>query len=151
MGTIIVVAIIVGLPLLLFGAAFVVGCIERNPVRMFESAPLESAPPYMQAILRDASALGYQWRDGGIHTKFREKLKAGLLLSADLRTLAIVGDGQIAGMRSRKTILISRLPDQHVLLTVDEAGTAELDPMTTRQILMNADFHGTARRARGAT
>jgi hypothetical protein len=141
MGWLIFLALCFGLPLLLFLAAFVVGCIERHPVRMFDSAQLRSASDYMQAVARDAYALGYQWRDGGIHTKFREKIQAGLLLSSDRLTLAIVGDGHIAGMRSRKSILISKLRNGQIVMTVDEAGTAELDPLTTRQIIMNASFN----------
>ena len=135
------VAVALGLPMLLFGAGFIIGCFEKNPVRMFAAAPPPAdVPPYVKVMLQHAASMGFTWRGHGEHTKYGPKLQAELMLSADLFTLAIVGQGHIAGMPSKKTILLGQFDDGSMLVTVDEAGIAELDPNTRRNIVMNADF-----------
>jgi hypothetical protein len=139
-GWILILAVF-ALPLALFVAAFVIGCFEKHPVRMFVAAPPSTAPArYVTVMLGRAGVFGFTWRAHGEHTKFGRKLQAELLLSADTYVLAIVGEGKIAKMPVKKTILLSRFADQSLLLTVDEAGTAELDSKSRRQILTNANF-----------
>jgi hypothetical protein len=129
-----------GLPLFLLFSAFVVGCFEKHPVRQFESALLAQLPPYLLATMRDASSLGFMCIATGVHTKFRDKLVGVLLISPDRLMLAMIGEGAILGMPSKKTLLLSRMKSGQLLLCTDDVGTAELDPGSTRKIVMNARF-----------
>jgi hypothetical protein len=135
-----VVLAALAIPLVFFILAFVVGCFERLAVRMFEAAPLEQLPSYVMAIVQDAVNSGFVLRTTGWHTKHRHKLVAVLMLSADTRILATASEGTIIGLPSKNTKLLTRFKDESVLLTTDMTGTGELDPKTTRQIVMNADF-----------
>jgi hypothetical protein len=94
----------------------------------------------MTTIIEDATALGFEYLDSGTHVKYKEKWIGVLLLSADATILAVVSHGRLYNMTSKKTMLLSRFADDCVLITVDDAGTAELDPLTIRQISMNASF-----------
>lgn len=132
--------LIFGIPALFFVAAFVIGCVEKHPVPVFERAQLDSLPAYATEMVQRSAAYGFQYRDSGVHPKFGEKVKGMLMLSDDGRILAVIGEGTIAGMKVKKTLLFSTFVDGSVLITVDEAGTSEMDPRTTRQIFMNADF-----------
>jgi len=129
------------LPLSIFLLAFVVGCFEKRAVRQFESAQLGELPGYLNAMIASAIANGFRICDSGHHTKHKEKMWGALVLSPDRKILAVIGDGTISGLRSRWTVLMSRLKDGSFFFTCDQAGSAELDPMTKRQILMKADFN----------
>jgi len=130
----------IGIGLGFFVLAFFAGRFEKRSVRSFESAELPSLTPYMEVVVEQATSLGFVYRDSGIHVKYGEKWIGALLLSADACILAVVSQGNLYRLTSKKTVLMSRFSNDSVLITVDEAGTAELDPMTTRQIVMNASF-----------
>ena len=98
----------IGVPLLFIAAGFVVGCFERQCVRMFRDAPLAALPPYLAATMRDAAALGFVGMAGGVHTKFGDKVVGVLCLSGDGLVLAMIGEGTILGMPSKRTTLFSR-------------------------------------------
>ena len=139
-------ALVIALPLALFGLAFIVGCFEKHPVRMFNATQPFQLAPYSRAMLAKACGMGFVCRGHGNHTKFGDKLRALVLRSSDGYVMAIIGEGTILGMPSKKTILISRFNDDRTLLTVDEAGTGEIDDKTTRQIIMHADFEELVRK-----
>jgi hypothetical protein len=125
----------------IFVPAFVVSCFEKRAVRMFEPGG-EAVPwsPYMQAMANVAMAEGFLVHCTGRHTKYPDTLFAVLLLSPDRRVLALCGDGTMLGLRAQMTILISRFGDGALLITTDDVGVCELDPLTRRQSLMRADF-----------
>jgi hypothetical protein len=133
--------VVIGLSMLFFVAAFIISIFENHPVRMFERADLPPFTPYIEKMIGQAQQHGFRVACGGHHTRFKDKLPGVLLISEDGLTLAIIGEGTILKMPTRKTLLMSLLMDKRVLITVDEAGTGELDPGTHRQILMHADFH----------
>src|SRR5688572_20893459 len=133
-------AAVLGIPMLLFTAAFVVGCFERHPVRQFRWQDLPSLPPYMSAALQQAAAHGFTWIASGVHTKFGDKLPGILLISPDRLIVATIGEGTILGMPAKKTFLYSRMRSGQILACTDEVGTAEMDPGSTRKHLMNAGF-----------
>jgi hypothetical protein len=132
--------ILLAISLFFFTFSFLSGCFEKMAIRMYMPAELGSIAPYMRAMMERAIAMDFQYRCGGIHTKFREKLPAVLMASKDLSILAIIAEGKIWRTNTKHTILMSRATTGQIVLTVDDVGTAELDPGTTRQIVMNADF-----------
>jgi hypothetical protein len=123
-----------------FLPAFIVGCFEKRAVRSFEAHPVLPDTPYLQAMAALAMARGLTFLCGGHHSKYRDTLFAALLMSPDKLILTICAEGTMLGLRSQKTILMSRFNDGSLLFTTDDIGTCELDPLTQRQILMNADF-----------
>ena len=133
------ILVIFAVPALFFVAAFVVGCFEKQLVRSFERVRLESMSAYGTAMAQRAGTYGFKYRDSGVHPKHKD-VRGLLLLSHDALILAVVSEGTIAKMPLKKTMLFSRFVDGSVLVTVDEAGISELDPLTRRQFLMNADF-----------
>jgi hypothetical protein len=143
------ILVIFAIPALFFIAAFVVGCFEKQMVRSFEREQLESLSAYGTAMAQRAGTYGFEYRDSGVHPKHK-KVKGILLLSHDALILAIVSEGEIAKMPLKKTVLYSRFADGSVLITLDEAGISELDPLTRRQFLMNADFPELVRKHREA-
>jgi hypothetical protein len=128
------------IPLAFFSLGFIVGCFEKRRVRMFESGEVPSLPPYLQAMTQDAIERGCTFTGTGYHTKYKQKLCAVLMFSADRRAMIVVGEGTIANLPYKQTMLISRFRNGAFLFTVDLVGAAELDPLTQRQILMKADF-----------
>ena len=135
-----IVAAVFALPMLLFGAAFVVGCFERHPVQQFRWQDLPALPPYIAATLQKAAALGFTWIASGVHAKFGDKVVGVLLISPDRLTLATIGEGAILGMPTKKTFLYSLMRSGQILSCTDEVGTAEADPGSTRKHVMNAGF-----------
>jgi len=138
--TILLFAAVIGLPLLLLTSAFIVGCFEKHPVRMFNASPPFELPSYSRAMLLHAQSLGFEPRGYGVHTKYGDKVVGLLLRSADGYVMVLIGEGTIIGMTTRKTLLFSQFAEDRILLTVDEAGTGEIDDKTTRQIVTNASF-----------
>src|SRR5206468_2059174 len=69
-----IILLIFGIPSLLIIAAFVVGCFEKHPMRMFEPAPSVPLGRYTAAIIRVAVPMGFIRRAHGTHTKFKENL-----------------------------------------------------------------------------
>lgn len=130
------IAVLVG-GFLLF--AWIVGMVERLPVRPFVATPLIQPQSYTFAMAHEAAALGFGWLGAGEHVKNRTG-KAVLMLSPDFSTLAVIGQGTVAKVPMKKTILYSRFPDGSVMMSVDQFGTAELDPLTTRHIALDAKF-----------
>ena len=128
------------IPLLFIFSGFVTGCFEKDAVRPFSRMQLQSIGSYATEMMRSAVAGGFLYRDSGVHTVYPDKISAVLLLSADGSTLAVISQGTLIGMAAKKTALVTRFGDGSFLMTVDEAGLADLDPMTTRQILMNASW-----------
>jgi hypothetical protein len=124
----------------LLTSAFIVGCFEKHPVRMFNASPPFQLPSYSLAMVEHAQSLGFTVQGYGVHTKFGDKVSGLLLRSGDGYVMALIGEGTIIGMTTRKTLLFSQFAEDRILLTVDEAGTGEIDERTTRQIIMNASF-----------
>lgn len=140
MSSFLVPLLIVLVPGAFFVLAFIAGMLEKHPVAMFKAAEPSGSDRYVAAMVKSAwQDHRFSWRAAGEHMRF-PTIHAALLLSPDLTTLAIVASGTIIGIATKKTILLSQLSDGSALITIDEAGTAELDPGTRRQILMNADF-----------
>jgi hypothetical protein len=125
-----------------FLPAFLVGCLEWHPVRMFESGPIHRMTAYlMNALLRAQQFNHFQLRAYGHHFKHKGGLFGALLLSADRQILAVAADGVIyRGFRTAATLLFTRFRDGSVLITTDSIGTGEMDQMTKRQIVWNATF-----------
>lgn len=130
----------IGLPLSLFVLAFVIGCFERLHVKMFAPAEPGDLTSYMTTMAGSAEALGFVYRAYGHHTKYRSKLPAILFGSGDGSTLALISQGTIAGLPSRKAMLMSQLRTGEFIITTDDPGTCELDPLTRRQILIKSSF-----------
>ncbi|HWE97683.1 MAG TPA: hypothetical protein VG269_27255 [Tepidisphaeraceae bacterium] len=136
----------IGLPMSLFLAAFVVGCFERLHVRMFAPSEPGDWTGYMSRMAAVAIELGYVYRADGHHTKYGGKLPAILFLGPDHSTLALICQGTIANLPTRKTILMSQLRSGECIITTDDPGTCELDPLTRRQILIRSSFGELAER-----
>jgi hypothetical protein len=134
--------LILGLIAAAFIPAFLVSCLERLPVCMFEAGQIKRMTRYlMTALLRAQQFNGFQLRAYGHHFKHKETLFGVLLLSPDRQILALVGDGLIyKKFRYAATLLITRFRDGSVLITTDDIGTGELDQMIKRQIVWNAPF-----------
>ena len=107
---------------------------------MFESAEVLGLPPYLQAMTQSAIDRGCSFTGTGCHTKYKQKLSAVLMFSSDRGTMIVAGEGAIANLPYKQTMLISQFKNGGFLFTVDLVGAAELDPLTQRQILMKADF-----------
>jgi len=95
--------------------------------------------PYAQAVNHAASQLGFQscghFRQVGGRLY---RATASLWLSPDLRILAVVGGGKLAGMPYKRTQLLSRTADGRTILTEDDAGEVDLSGLTDRVFLLNA-------------
>ncbi len=120
---------------------FFVGCFEQISVRQFEPAdspPLAKIHPYLLESTAAAMDEGFVFVADGRHTKFRDNLRAVLMLSPDRSTVLIASAGTIVKLPTKKTILFSRPRSGGLLITVNDIGTCELDPGTCRQILNKA-------------
>ena len=116
---------------------FLAGDIE--PVH--EPFPFEPLP-YWSATKQDAARLGFR-HEGDYATKKQSSVVKGLesIWTNPERTVivSIIG-GAFSGMKTRRTILRSRLQDGRILESADESGLVDLGKTVDRAILLNASL-----------
>lgn len=121
-----------------------VGRIEKQYIHMLEPvvAPgLEEQSPYTRAMNQMAKQLGFvneQWFVQNIGGPY--KGTATMWRSPDASTILIVSGGTVAGVRLKKTILLSKVVGGPVLFTRDETGTLDLSGFFEHEFLLNADL-----------
>lgn len=117
---------------------------EKQSVREFsptDEPPQQEQSKYTQATNRDAESHGFL--PGGWYEKRSRRLyraTATIWVSPDRLTLVLVGGGRIGGMAFKKTYLYSRLRNDRIILSVDNAGESDLSGAMERRYLLNADF-----------
>jgi hypothetical protein len=143
LGLVVLLCLLFGVLLILLLAA----CLwEKQRIRDFVAATPEELPqqsPYFRSMSEYARVLGYQ--PGGIFGQNRKSsmygVYLGLWLSPDQKSLLCIAGGKVARVPYRRTFLISKLPDQTYLMTMDSFGIQDLSGTRKIDVLVNADLN----------
>jgi hypothetical protein len=126
--------------------AIFLACLwEKQRIRDWIPAAADSLPPaspYFQAMNDAAQALGFQCA-GFFRQNRQGKMYCccmSLWVSPDLKTILCIVGGKVAGKNYRRAMLISRLPAQESILSMDEFGSADLSGICQIEVLLNADL-----------
>jgi hypothetical protein len=127
--------------LLMIGASL----LEKQRIRQFEAVGKETIAPtssYFDAMNEAAGRQGFA--PSGTYgrmprTSGKSVYMAGWL-SPDQTTLACILGGKVAKINYRKTLLMSWLEAERVLVTVDNFGETDHSGTMDIEVLVNADF-----------
>lgn len=131
--------------ILLFTIFYISICrLERLWIHQFVPIDLPDftqQSSYVRAMNSAAEELGFQYcgwfaqKQGGV---YRATITAWL--SPDQLTLVLVVGGKIAGISSKRTVLVSTIIDYPSLQTSDEPGIYDLSENIDQNFLLNADL-----------
>src|SRR5712672_819046 len=130
--------------LLMIGASL----LEKQRIRLFEAVAKEAfapASPYFDAMNEAAAAQGFI--PGGTYARVPGRnVYMAAWLNPDQTTLACVLGGKVAKMTYRKTLLMSWIEVDRVLVTTDSFGEMDHSGTTAIDAVVNADFSELATR-----
>jgi hypothetical protein len=119
---------------------------EKQRIRDFVPATPEQLPPpspYFRSMTEYARVLGYQ--PGGLFGQNREssiyRVCLSLWLSPDQKSLLCIAGGKVARVPYKRTFLISKLPGDIYLVTMDAFGSEDLSGTRNIEVLLNADLN----------
>jgi len=138
--------IIGGMVALFFVSILVVSRLEKHHIHQFIPAhPDESPPasPYFQAMNDMAPSLGNEYSGNFIQSRGSAlyKCRLALWVSADRNTLVVIGGGKLAKIDYKRTLFITVVDDDRVLVTMDDFGVWDLSGIREIEVVMNADLN----------
>jgi hypothetical protein len=143
LGLVVLFFLLMGVLLLI---TFFACLLEKQRIRDFVPAMPEELPPaspYFRSMSEYARLLGYQ--PGGMFGQNREssmyRVYLGLWLATDQKSLLCIASGKLARVPYKRTFLISRLPDDTSLVTMDAFGSEDISGTRNIEVLMNADLN----------
>jgi hypothetical protein len=137
-----VIALFCGFPLLMIAVAMIEKQYLKQELTPVAGESSLQVLPYFTATNELAEQNNFIHCGDFYPSKGKSVVKGNLSawLSPDKHTLCLVVTGKFAGMRTRKTRLITRLRDGSFLETADEAGTVDITGATQLVILLYADL-----------
>lgn len=137
--------LIAGMTVFFFVSILLVARLEKYYIHQYEPVDLGTLPPpsrYFQAMNDAARTMDLRHCGDFVQSRGGSMYKCclSLWLSADERTLLLVGGGKLARIDHKRTFFLSVIDSEKEIISVDDFGLYDLSGIREINVVFNADL-----------